>query len=156
MSKNIYPGWSPSLVVPHVRDASDDLRALRGDASGGLLGGYAGSVYTVWRENVSGSSGAGGGTAMAITAAVPSGYYYVAQIVMATQGDTATHLVVLGVLSGGSFYEFEIDTALPQYMSMRNYNEFVLSAGEQIQAYAYGLSANQVVAITVLGYKVRL
>ncbi len=155
MSKNIYPGWSPSLVVPHVRDASDDLRALRGDAKGGLLGGYAGSVYTVWREVVSANSGAGG-TTYVNSSTVPAGYLYVSQCVIGYHDEPVARLGILSVMSGAGSYMLDLNSNMSAYVTLKALGDVVLQAGDNLRCQINGFGSNQNVYLNVVGYMVKL
>lgn len=155
MSKRIYPSWLPRLSTPVVKDAADDLRALRGDYNGGAFAGYAGSFAAVVREKVVVSATAADPDEV-FTTAVPAGYLHVIQRVSCRQDSGGSPLVVLYLISGAGAYELVSAGALAPQNTLTADYELVLQAGEQLRFSVYGIVWPTSIVISAVGYSVQL
>jgi len=155
MSKTIEPSWLPRITTPVAKDQADVLRGIRGDYNGGQFGGYAGSMYAVYREVKTLYSGAGG-TLSLLTTVVPSGYIYVIQSCLGYHNDTTPRLTTLSVISGEAEYALEVRNALGGNDVLRNIGEFVLQAGEQLRLLVVSIAAERNMYLDAIGYSVRL
>jgi len=154
-AKSLVPNWLPRLVTPAGVDQATVLRGLRSDANGGVFAGYAGSYDSTLRERVTGNSGAGGNVTVN-SSAVASGYLHIIQQVMLNHDDSTARVAALYIASGADMFEIETAGALGTYEVVRNNNDIVLAAGESITGTVYGLGGSKTVALSVIGYKVRL
>lgn len=155
MSKRIYPSWLPRLSTPVVRDAADDLRALRGDYDGGAFAGACGSFHAIWREAVTDTS-TGAGVFRALTTAVAAGYLGIAQLVLVRHNAAAALDTYMTLLSGGVYYDLHNNYTLGQMVPLRLETPLVLEAGEQLVGTIVATAINQPVYLKVCGYWVQL
>ena len=155
MSKTIEPSWLPRVTTPVAKDQADVLRGIRGDYNGGLFGGYAGSMYAVYRFIITTQFPAGGNVYV-VSDTVPTNYLYVIQQISARHTDTAARGAYLEVVSGGVAYTLVRSGSQAYNDSLIAPNEIVLQAGDYLRYQVVALNVDKYVALSICGYSVRL